>query len=132
MVDADRARLARVFDNLFDNALKYSPAGSEILVQVLRETADGSDWAAVRVRDAGIGIPASDLPHVFDRYQRGSNAGRIPGEGIGLASVRMLVELHGGHVDVASVDGQGTTFTVRLPLDLVSALVSEREPISAS
>jgi signal transduction histidine kinase len=70
--------------------------------------------------------PAADLAHV-SRYERGSNSARIPGEGIGLASVRMLVELHGGHVDVDSVEGQGTTFTVRLPLGSVAA-APERDP----
>jgi signal transduction histidine kinase len=69
------------------------------------------------VRDPGIGIPAEDLGRVFERFQRASNAaGRIAGTGIGLASVRSIVESHGGSVGVQSCVGQGSTFTIRLPL----------------
>ena len=77
-----------------------------------------------------MGIPASDVGHVFERYRRASNADRIPGEGIGLATVQSLVELHGGQVDVESVVGQGTTFTVRLPLASVAA-AAESDPAVA-
>jgi signal transduction histidine kinase len=69
------------------------------------------------VRDAGVGIPAADLPHVFDRFRRGSNvAGQIAGTGIGLASVKQIVEQHGGRITLRSREGHGTTVVVRLPL----------------
>ncbi|MGE3599462.1 MAG: sensor histidine kinase [Dehalococcoidia bacterium] len=71
----------------------------------------------IQVQDEGIGIPPADLPHIFERYQRGANvAGRIAGTGIGLAGARQIVELHGGTIEVESVEGHGSVFTVRLPL----------------
>jgi signal transduction histidine kinase len=68
------------------------------------------------VRDEGLGIPASDLPHVFERFHRGSNVERISGTGIGLAGAKDIVEQHGGTISVASSEGHGTTVVVRLPL----------------
>jgi PAS domain S-box-containing protein len=110
----DPLRLERVFENLLSNAIKYSPASSAIVVRVARE----ADAACVTVADSGIGIPAADVSHVFDWFYRGSNVGeQQPGTGIGLAGARQIVELHGGSISVASTEGQGTTFTVQLPLD---------------
>jgi signal transduction histidine kinase/sensor domain CHASE-containing protein len=121
MVDADRARLIRVLRNLLDNASKYSPVGGAIVVSLGRvRSDDAADWAEVRVQDNGIGIPTADLPHVFERYHRGSNVQRIGGEGLGLASVRNLVDLHGGQVSIESQEGIGSTVTVRLPLAAVA------------
>ena len=92
----DAARLERVLDNLVANAVKYSPAGGDVVVRVLRE----GDAAVVTVTDHGLGIPAADIPRVFDRFHRGANVqGQISGTGIGLASVRQIVEQHGGTVD---------------------------------
>jgi signal transduction histidine kinase len=109
----DGPRLRRVVENLLSNAVKYSPAGGTIRVAVERR--DGH--AVLTVRDDGIGIPAPDLPHVFERYRRGGNVtGRIAGSGIGLASVRQTVEQHGGTITVDSAEGTGSTFTVTLPL----------------
>jgi signal transduction histidine kinase len=68
------------------------------------------------IQDQGVGIPAADLPRVFDRVHRGANvAGHIPGAGIGLAGVRQIVEMHGGRVRVESTEGAGTTVTLWLP-----------------
>ena len=109
----DRARLARVLDNLLGNAVKYSPTGGEIVLRLTREGA----WAVVTITDQGLGIPTADLPRIFERFRRGSNVeGRIPGSGIGLAGVKQVVEQHGGSVSVQSQEGNGSTFTVRLPL----------------
>jgi len=70
----------------------------------------------VVVQDAGLGIPAADLPHVFERFYRALNvAGRIAGTGIGLAGAKHLVEQHGGTITVQSREGEGTAFTIRLP-----------------
>jgi signal transduction histidine kinase len=77
----------------------------------------GGDWAKVVIRDQGIGIPAKDLPHVFEPFRRGANVdGRIRGTGIGLANAQHIVEQHGGAISVESAPGKGSTFIVRLPL----------------
>jgi signal transduction histidine kinase len=74
-------------------------------------------WAVLAVHDEGVGIPAADLRRVFERYHRSRNvAGAVPGMGIGLAGARRIVEQHGGTIAVESVEGKGSTFTVRLPL----------------
>jgi signal transduction histidine kinase/DNA-binding NarL/FixJ family response regulator len=109
----DAGRLARVVDNLLGNAIKYSPGADTIRVNVARE----GDWAVLRVEDHGVGIPADELGRVFDRFYRGSN---VPpdsrGSGIGLHGVRKIVEQHGGTLSVESRGGEGSTFTVRLPV----------------
>jgi signal transduction histidine kinase len=109
----DARRLSLVMANLLSNAVKYSAIGSPIAVRVGRD--DG--WGVVSVEDHGIGIPASDLPHLFERYWRGSNVtGLIAGSGLGLAGARGIVDQHGGTIAVESVEGEGSRFTIRLPL----------------
>jgi signal transduction histidine kinase len=113
----DGVRLRRVLDNLLSNAIKYSPAGGPVLVTVAREQIDGGAYAVLAVQDHGVGIPAADLSHIFERFHRASNVqGRISGTGIGLASARQIVEQHGGDLTVRSTEGQGSVFTVLLPL----------------
>jgi PAS domain S-box-containing protein len=123
----DAARLEQVLGNLLSNAVKYSNDGTEITVTLRREDAeagmDGNDpeaseWAVVSVSDRGIGIPADDLPHIFEWYHRASNVSdQVSGAGIGLASARQILKQHGGTISVSSREGEGSTFTVRLPLD---------------
>jgi signal transduction histidine kinase len=108
----DGARLERVLLNLLANAVKYSPGGGEISLTVSQE----DHWATVVVRDQGLGIPTADLPHIFERFHRAGNVGRITGTGIGLAEARQIVEQHGGTITVASQEGSGTTFALQLPL----------------
>jgi signal transduction histidine kinase len=113
----DETRVHRVLANLLTNAIKYSPAGSAVRVTV--RMTDGRDGksAVLVVHDDGVGIPHDELPHVFDRFHRGANVvGRFAGSGLGLASARQLVELHGGTISVESEAGKGSTFVVRLPL----------------
>lgn len=108
----DASRIERVLQNLLQNAVKYSAGGTEIVVRVRQ---DGED-VVIEVADHGIGIPARDLPHVFERYFRGSNVTeRVGGTGIGLAGVYQIATQHGGEATVESREGQGTTFTIRLP-----------------
>lgn len=115
--DYDASRLERVIANIISNAAKYSPSDSTILVHLSEEMTDTGHWAVLGVRDQGIGIPPADLSRIFERFQRASNAvGMAEGSGIGLTSARDIVTLHGGAIDVESVEGAGTTFTVRLPL----------------
>ena len=111
----DAGRLERVLSNLLTNAIKYSSAGGAIVVGVRLAEPDGA-WAELTVSDQGVGIPAEDLPQVFERFHRGANvAGRVAGMGLGLAGVRRIVEDHGGTIAVTSTEGAGTTVTVRLP-----------------
>lgn len=112
----DPDRLARVVSNLLANAITYSPAGGAITITLAEQVDEHGRWVVLQVRDEGVGIPAADLPFVFDRYYRGANvARRLPGSGLGLAAVRQIVEQHGGAITLASTEGAGTTVTVRLP-----------------
>ena len=112
IVLGDAARLAQVIRNLILNALKFTPAGGRVHVAVTH--AEGT--VVLRVADDGIGIPASDLPHLFDRYWRGSAAGSTRGSGIGLAVVQELVRAHEGKVAAIGEPGSGATFVVELPV----------------
>jgi signal transduction histidine kinase len=107
----DRDRIGQVVANLLSNALKFTPQGGLVSVKLQHD----DDWVLLRVADSGPGIPAEELPHVFDRFWRGRTA-QAPGTGIGLTVVRELIQAHGGSVHAASQPGRGTTITVRLPL----------------
>jgi signal transduction histidine kinase len=112
-VDADRHRLAQVAVNLVDNALRHTPAGGSVTVEVARD----GDWALLRVRDTGAGIAFADLAHIFDRFyvaDRSRSRGQS-GTGLGLSIARNLVEAHGGTLTVESTLGRGATFSCRLP-----------------
>jgi signal transduction histidine kinase len=124
-LDADLTRLEQVFSNLLRNAAKFTEAGGRIDVSVAVE----GDEGVVRVADNGIGIAPELLPHIFDLFIQGEQTLDRGGAGlgIGLTMVRRLVELHGGRVAVASAGrGQGTEFTVRLPLARVAQAVAGR------
>lgn len=114
IIEGDELRLEQVLQNLIQNAVKYSPTGGKILIQAACQ----ADQAHIVVSDEGIGIPADALPHLFQRFYRAANANpqHISGMGIGLFVVKEIITLHGGTVDVESIEGQGSTFTVRLPL----------------
>jgi signal transduction histidine kinase len=113
----DTQRLRRAVDNLISNAMKYSPDHGRIVIGLERETRGGRPWAVLTVQDNGLGIPAADLPHVFERFHRGANVtGRVAGTGLGLAGARRIIERHGGAIAIASEEGKGTTVTVTLPL----------------
>jgi signal transduction histidine kinase len=110
----DSVRLERVVANLVSNAIKYSPNGGVVRVHLGCE--DG--WAVLCVQDHGVGIPAADLPHVFEQFHRAANvAGRFNGTGLGLAGARHIIEQHGGWITLESREGVGTVVTVRLPLN---------------
>jgi signal transduction histidine kinase len=105
-------KLERALHNLVANAVKYSPDGGRVTIAL---SAD-EPQARISVTDEGIGIPPADIPLIFERFHRGGNVtGRISGIGLGLTSVMRAVESHGGAIDVNSVEGEGTTFTVHLP-----------------
>jgi signal transduction histidine kinase len=110
----DPVRIGQVVTNLVGNAIKFTPRGGTVRVQV-RAEADGG--ASITVADTGIGIDPAELPRIFDRFFRGSraNEARGSGSGLGLSIVRSIVEMHGGTVAVESRLGAGTTFRVMLP-----------------
>jgi signal transduction histidine kinase len=110
-VSGDRTRLEQVAANLVDNAVKYTSAGGRVDVEVARD----GDRALVRVRDSGAGIPADELPRIWDRLFRGDTSRTERGLGLGLSLVKAIVEAHGGSVAVESEPGRGSTFTVVLP-----------------
>jgi signal transduction histidine kinase len=112
VVDGDRVRLEQVGANLVDNAVKHTPAAGQINVEVRRD----GDRALLRVRDTGSGIPADELPRIWDRLFRGDTSRADRGLGLGLSLVKAVVEAHGGSVGVTSEPGRGSTFTVSLPL----------------
>ena len=125
---ADCAALAQILDNLLSNAIKFSPAGGTVNVSVAREE-DGRP--AVTVADQGIGIPDARLRDLFQPFTQvdGGFSRHFEGIGLGLAIVKGLVALHGGTIEVASAEGEGTTMTVRLPAERLipgSAGVGER------
>ncbi len=108
--DADLVR--HIVSNLISNAVKYSPAGSEIQVRVKREGALG----VLEIRDHGLGIPTQDRERLFTAFQRGRNVGQVPGTGLGFVVIKHCLELHHGTLTIDSTENVGTCVTVRLPL----------------
>jgi signal transduction histidine kinase len=112
IVSGDRIRLEQVAANLIDNAVKYTPPGGQVSVDV---RPDGAR-AILRVRDTGPGIPDDELPRIWDRLFRGDSSRATRGLGLGLSLVKAVVEAHGGSVSVTSGPDRGSTFTVSLPV----------------
>ena len=107
----DLKKLQRVFSNLVDNALKYTPTGGLVNIAI-EETAKDT---IVIVKDTGSGIPEKDLPHIFDRFFRGEQSRSTPGNGLGLSLAQAFVLIHGGTITAANTSDQGPKFTVILP-----------------
>ncbi|EJM68306.1 putative transmembrane sensor domain protein [Pseudomonas sp. GM50] len=112
LVLADQSLLTRALFNLLENAIKYSPAGSRISVRV--SCAEG--WLLCEIADQGRGIAVDELPELFSQYRRFTSAHGSDGLGLGLSMVKAVVDRHGGRISCHSVVGQGTTFSVQLPL----------------
>jgi PAS domain S-box-containing protein len=115
VIQGDALRLEQVLQNLIQNAVKYSAPTAPIVVEVSQR----ERHVCIVVRDTGIGIPPSSLSHVFERFYRAPNVDQsnISGTGIGLYVVKQIIKLHGGEVVVESIEGEGSTFTVMLPLN---------------
>ena len=115
MAEFDRERIVQLLTNLVGNGLKFTPRAGQVHVNLT----DAPEGAILEVRDTGPGIPAAELPHVFERFFRGTNVGeaRASGSGLGLAIARSIVDMHRGRIEVASAAGSGATFSVHLPHD---------------
>lgn len=118
LIHADREALGLALRNLLDNAVKYSPDCRTVWVEMARERGR----LAIRVRDQGMGIPASEQKEIFKRFVRGtgSRAANIQGTGIGLAMARHIIEAHDGEIRLESELGRGSTFTILLPLEKIA------------
>jgi len=112
VIDGDADHLEQLVLILLDNALKYTPPPGDVW---LATRVTGPE-VLITVRDTGLGIPAEDLPHVFGRFYRGRNANAASGTGLGLAIGQWIAGQHGGRIESASTPGEGSTFTVHLPL----------------
>lgn len=114
VANADANRLKQVFMNILDNALKYSRPGSKIFIKAEFINKDGKDFVQIAVADQGCGISAEDLPHVKEKFYKANMS--VRGSGIGLAVTNEIVNLHGGTIDIDSVEGKGTLVTIQLPI----------------
>ncbi|HLA43444.1 MAG TPA: HAMP domain-containing sensor histidine kinase, partial [Aggregatilineales bacterium] len=113
-VNVDAARMGQVLNNLLSNAVKYTPEGGRV---ELRGMVD-NDYTLIQVMDTGYGIPAEDVPHLFERFYRVKRDEHMKSEGtgLGLAIVKAIVEQHGGEIWVESELGSGSTFNIQIPL----------------
>jgi signal transduction histidine kinase len=114
-VEADSSALRRALLILIDNAVKYTPRGGLVTVELNTSTG----FAIVSVSDTGIGIAREEVPHIFDRFWRAdkTRSREEGGAGLGLSIAKWIVETHRGSIDVESEPGKGSTFRVRVPLD---------------
>jgi signal transduction histidine kinase len=121
IASADRTQFERLISNLLSNAVKYTPRGGKVNVHVGRDEKDG--WIRMVVKDTGVGIPADNLPHIFDRFYRVRTAQThaVQGLGLGLSFVAWIVSAHEGTIKAESTLGEGSRFTVRLPVAAVTA-----------
>ncbi|MBQ4089109.1 MAG: HAMP domain-containing protein [Clostridia bacterium] len=110
----DATKLQQVFYNIIDNAIKYTPRGGHVDIEVVKS----ARRAVIKVKDTGVGIPEADLPHIFERFYRVDKARsrETGGTGLGLSIVKQIVLMHGGTIDAVSKEGEGTAFTVELPI----------------
>ena len=110
----DAFRITQLLENLTENGVKYSPQGGQVRLKIWADT----KRAYISVSDQGIGIPAHDLPHIFERFYRAANVDdrQFAGMGLGLFICRGIVEQHGGRIHVSSRPGAGSRFQIELPL----------------
>ncbi|MGD8626498.1 MAG: ATP-binding protein [Anaerolineae bacterium] len=124
LADVDRARL--VLTNLAHNAIKFTPPGGRIVVGARMAAEDGVEEVVISVQDSGVGIPADDLPRIFERFYKADRARSGGGTGLGLAIAKHIVQGHGGRIWAESIEGQGSTFSFTLPVAV------EREVLASS
>ncbi|PZD93734.1 sensor histidine kinase [Paenibacillus sambharensis] len=127
---ADEDRLEQVLTNLLDNAIRHTPEGKEIKISAEETAVKDKPFARVTVRDKGQGIPKEDIPFIFERFYKADKArtrGNSGGTGLGLAIVKNIIEAHAGTIEVASTLGEGTAFTLMLPVEGPGVLSKPRE-----
>ena len=112
MIDGDEKLLRHAIGNLVGNAVKYSPQGGEVRLDLLH-----TERLEIHISDQGIGIPAEDQAYIFDPFYRASNVGELSGSGLGLSISKQAIELHGGTLEIARSDATGTEFLITLPID---------------
>ena len=129
LLAGDRARLAQLLDNLVSNAVKFTPQGGRVDVRA----SSSRENAILEVRDTGMGIPADEQEHVFERFFRTSRATEqaIQGTGLGLAISNAIVHAHGGRITLASNEGEGATFRVTIPIRAVQPAEPAQEEIAS-
>jgi PAS domain S-box-containing protein len=129
LLAGDRVRLAQLLDNLVSNAIKFTPEGGR--VDVRASSSRGN--AILEVRDTGMGIPAEEQEHIFERFFRTARATEqaIQGTGLGLAISKAIVHAHGGRITLASTEGEGATFRVTIPIRAVQPAAPEQEEIAS-
>ncbi len=126
IMDFDPEKITRIYSNLLSNAIKFTPEGGDIYVQLLK----GSEQEFIlKVKDTGIGIPKEQLAHIFNRFYQvdDSSTRRGEGTGIGLTLVYELIKAMGGEINVNSVKGEGTTFTIQLPITKLAKIEQENK-----
>lgn len=125
----DPERLGQALNHLLFNAIKFTPAGGRITV-----TAGADPGPTLSIADTGIGVPAEDLPHVFDRFHRSSAADHLAtqGAGLGLTIVKAIIEAHRGDITLASTPGEGTTVRLTLPVAPQPAPGAVRSPTASA
>ncbi len=131
VIPADRTQFERLLSNLLSNAIKYTPNGGSVNVRV--GPSDSPTFVCLEVQDTGVGIPAENLPHIFDRFYRVRNPAthQTYGLGLGLSFVSWIVEAHGGRIDVASTVGEGTRFRILLPRNIETPHTAPAETAAA-
>lgn len=117
---ADEDKLEQVLTNLLDNAFRHTPGGKQIRIVADRTEAGPASELLIKIEDEGAGIPREDLPYVFERFYKADKArvrGTSNGTGLGLAIVKSIVDAHDGTIRVSSQVGEGTVFSIRLPVE---------------
>ena len=124
LVTADSPKIEKVVNNLLSNAFKFTPQGGHVTLKAYPEPSDGREMAVIQVEDNGIGIPAEEQTHIFERFHQASSHKGNTGSGIGLNVAKEYVQMHHGKIDVSSSPGKGSCFTVRIPVGNISHVPS--------